>query len=237
VAGPEEQPELSFRANTDDGVPTIAMDEWKIYQRMEGGGAAFTDGAAWLVHQTVQRDHVMLRLFRPARRNWHQLFAYPISSSDLTRGWYTYDDNSSDRAVASLPHFSIDHDLADVLPLTKLARQLNLQLTLMIKCLEPARLDDVERIAGGRGSSARVLRAPCELSHEAHGLHVNYVSLNNEPTCCPSINYPSILLITSSQMATMLKDDWFPAFKANHLTTKILLLDFNWGNADLVEPL
>ena len=53
VAGPEEQPELSFRANTDDGVPTIAMDEWKIYQRMEGGGAAFTDGAAWLVHQTV----------------------------------------------------------------------------------------------------------------------------------------------------------------------------------------
>ena len=53
VAGPEEQPELSFRANTDDGVPTIAMDEWKIYQRMEGGGAAFTDGAAWLINQTV----------------------------------------------------------------------------------------------------------------------------------------------------------------------------------------
>ena len=74
-------------------------------------------------------------------------------------------------------------------------------------------------------------------AYEAHGLHVNYVSLNNEPTCCPSINYPSILLITSSQMAIMLKDDWFPAFKANDLTTKILLLDFNWGNADLVEPL
>ena len=72
-------------------------------------------------------------------------------------------------------------------------------------------------------------------AYEPHGLHVNYVSLNNEPTCCPSINYPSILLITSSQMATMLKDYWFPAFKANHLTTKILLLDCNWGNADLLE--
>jgi hypothetical protein len=42
-------------------------------------------------------------------------------------------------------------------------------------------------------------------AYEAHALQVNYVSLNNEPTCCPSINYPSILLITSSQMATMLK--------------------------------
>jgi glucosylceramidase len=59
VAGLEEQPELSFRANTDDGVPTIAVDDRKIYQRMEGGGAAFTDGAAWLISQKlspVQRD-------------------------------------------------------------------------------------------------------------------------------------------------------------------------------------
>jgi glucosylceramidase len=37
--------------------------------------------------------------------------------------------------------------------------------------------------------------------------------------------------------AERLKDHWFPAFKANHLTPKILLLDFNWGNGDLVEPL
>jgi glucosylceramidase len=157
VAGLEEQPELSFRANTDDGVPTIAVDDRKIYQRMEGGGAAFTDGAAWLINQKlspVQRDHVMLRLFDSHAGIGVSFLRNPIGSSDLTRGWYTYDDNSSDRADASLPHFSIDHDLADVLPLTKLARQLNPQLTLMINAWsQPARRDEVERIARGRGGS------------------------------------------------------------------------------------
>lgn len=74
-------------------------------------------------------------------------------------------------------------------------------------------------------------------AYESQGLHVNYVTLNNEPTFCKIINYPSILLITPSDMATMLKNYWFPAFKANHLTTKILLLDFNWNSANLVEPL
>lgn len=79
----------------------------------------------------------MLRLFDPHAGIGISFLRNPIGSSDLTRGWYTYDDNSSDRADASLPHFSIDHDLADVLPLTKLARQLNPQLTLMINAWSP----------------------------------------------------------------------------------------------------
>src|SRR5271154_2782845 len=101
VAGLEEQPELSFRPNTNDSVPTIAVDESKIYQRMEGGGAAFTDGAAWLINQklsAVQRDHVMLRLFDSRAGIGVSFLRNPIGSSDLTRGWYTYDDNPNDRA-------------------------------------------------------------------------------------------------------------------------------------------
>jgi glucosylceramidase len=211
--------ELSFRANTDDGVPTIALDERKIYRRMEGGGAAFTDGAAWLINQklsAVQRDHVILRLFDSHARIGDSFLRNPIGSSDLTRGWYTYDDNSSDRADASLAHFSIDHDLADVLPLTKLARQLNPQLVLMINAWNPPAWtkSSGSLVAGAVLTEYYAHHANYHLktihAHEAHGLQVNYVSLNNEPTCCPRINDPSILLITSSQMATMLKDYWFP---------------------------
>jgi hypothetical protein len=78
VAGLEEQPALSFRANTDDGVATIAVDERKIYQRMEGGGAAFTDGAAWLINQKLSTGPARswdVAPVRPARRDWHQLLA------------------------------------------------------------------------------------------------------------------------------------------------------------------
>jgi glucosylceramidase len=92
-------------------------------------------------------------------------------------------------------------------------------------------------IASSDEADAPSYHAQTIQAYEAEGLHVNHVSLNHEPTCCPSINYPSILLISSGQMGTMLKDFWFPAFKANHLTTKILLFDFNWANADRVEPL
>ena len=64
---------------------------------------------------------------------------------------------------------------------------------------------------------------------------MDYVSLNNEPTCCDSVNYPSLITVTPATMDTMLKDYWFPAFEKNHIDTKILLLDYNWGAANLVD--
>ena len=246
VAGLEAQPDLNFRPNAQDGVQAIEVDENKVYQRMEGGGAAFTDGAAWLINQRlspVQRAQVMRCLFNPQVGIGVSFLRNPIGSSDLTRAWYTYDDDPTDQADASLPHFSIDHDRADVLPLTKLARQINPALTLMMNAWSPP--------AWMKSSGSLVAGAvlPEYYAHhanyfvkaiqayEAEGVHVNYVSLNNEPTCCQEVNYPSIRLITSTDMATMLKDYWFPAFKANQLKTKILLLDFNWDSVDLVEPL
>jgi glucosylceramidase len=246
VAGLEAQPNLNFRPSANDGVSAIAVDESKVYQRMEGGGAAFTDGAAWLINQKLspaQRAQVMRRLFDPRAGIGVSFLRNPIGSSDLTRTWYTHDDDPADRTDPSLPHFSIDHDRADVLPLTKLARQLNPTLTLMLNAWSPPRwMKSSESLVAGAilpeyyahhaNYHVKTIQA-----YEAEGLHVDYVSLNNEPTCCQNINYPSVLLMPPSAMATMLKDYWFPAFKANQLKTKILLLDFNWGDVGLVEPL
>ncbi len=246
VAGLEEQPDLAFGSNTEDSVPAIRVDEKVTYQRMEGGGAAFTDGAAWLINQKlspVQRDEVMKRLFDPVAGIGVSFLRNPVGSSDLTREWYTLDDNEADRDDPSLPHFSIDHDLADIIPLTLQARKLNPKLTLMINAWSPpAWMKSSGSLVAGdvlpqyyahhANYFVKTIQA-----YEAHGLHVNYITLNNEPTCCQDVNYPSLRTITSAEMATMLKDYWFPAFEKNHLTTKILLLDFNWSAANLVEPL
>ncbi len=246
VAGLEQQPDLVFGGNTEDSVPAIHVDEKVTYQRMEGGGAAFTDGAAWLINEklsTVQRDEVMKRLFDPVVGIGVSFLRNPIGSSDLTRSWYTLDDNEADRADPSLPHFSIDHDLVDIIPLTQAARKLNPRLTLMINSWSPpAWMKSSGSLVAGdvlpqyyahhANYFVKTIQA-----YEAHGLHVNYVSLNNEPTCCDSVNYPSLLTVTPAEMATMLKNYWFPAFEKNHLTTKVLLLDYNWSAANLVEPL
>ena len=53
VAGLEEQPNLVFGSNTEDSVAAIHVDEKVTYQRMEGGGTAFTDGAAWLINEKL----------------------------------------------------------------------------------------------------------------------------------------------------------------------------------------
>jgi glucosylceramidase len=246
VVGLEKQPDLAFGKYAQDGVPEIGVNEKVTYQRMEGGGAAFTDGAAWLINQKlspVQRDQVMKRLFDPVQGIGVSFLRNPIGSSDLTREWYTLDDNPADRNDPELPHFSIDRELADVIPLTLAARKLNPKLTLMINAWSPPAWmkSSGSLVAGDVLPQYYVHHANYFVkaiqAYEAHGLHVNYISLNNEPTCCDSINYPSLVTVTPAEMATMLKDYWFPAFEKRHLTTKILLLDYNWGNVDLVTPL
>jgi hypothetical protein len=78
IAVLEERASLSSRPNPDDGVASIAVDQSKVYQRVEGGGAAFTDGAAWLINRKLsaaQRDPVRLRLFDSRAGIGLQLFA------------------------------------------------------------------------------------------------------------------------------------------------------------------
>jgi len=246
VVGLEKQADLSFGNNVQDAVPAIAVNEKVAYQRMEGGGAAFTDGAAWLINQRlspVQRHELMRQLFDPIAGIGVSFLRNPIGSSDMTRDWYTLDDHEEDRDDPSLPHFSIDPDLTDIIPLTQTARKLNPKLTLMINAWSPpAWMKSSGSLVAGdvlpqyyahhANYFVKAIKA-----YEAQGLHVDYISLNNEPTCCKSINYPSLLMVTTDEMEKMLKDYWFPAFQTNHISTKILLLDFNWSNANLVEPL
>ena len=72
VVGLEKQPDLTFGEDSQDSVGAIHVNEREVYQRMEGGGAAFTDGAAWLINQKLsptQRAQVMRRLFDPRRES------------------------------------------------------------------------------------------------------------------------------------------------------------------------
>lgn len=246
VSGLQPQAPIAFAKDKADSVQAIDIDDARQFQTMEGAGASFTDGAAWLINRKlspVQREEVMRRLFDPEYGIGVSFLRNPIGSSDLTRKWYTYDDDEGDRADASLPHFTIDHDREDVLPLTKWARKLNPELTLLMNAWSPPgwMKSSGHVVAGGVLPEYYQHHANYHVktiqAYEAEGVHVDYVTLNNEPTCCKVINYPSVMDMSASAMAAMLKEHWLPAFKANKLTTKILLLDYNWNSADLVEPL
>ena len=234
-----------FGADTQPADKVIRVDEKIRYQQWEGAGASFTDGAAWLVNKVVKpelRDSLMTALFDPVKGIGVSYLRNPMGSSDLTLERYTYDDSAMDKYDSTLPNFSIGHDRQDVLPVTKKARQLNPALTLQMNAWSPPAWmkSNNSLVAGEILPQCYAHHAAYHVktiqAYEAEGVHVNYVTLNNEPSCCDSIDYPSVTVMGSDAMRTMLKSYWLPAFAAAKLTTKILLLDFNPDHIGLVEP-
>ena len=72
------------------------------------------------------RDPVMQKLFDPVNGIGLGFVRNPMGASDLARNNYSFDDTCCD-----LNDFSINHDLADVVPLTKQAKALNPALKVM----------------------------------------------------------------------------------------------------------
>ena len=94
VKGLEKQAPLPF---VQGGTTGITVDESNTYQRFEGGGASFTDTAAWLLNSSgalsaATRDATMQKLFDPADGIGLGFIRNPMGASDLARFGYTYDD-------------------------------------------------------------------------------------------------------------------------------------------------
>jgi glucosylceramidase len=115
--GLQQQAPVTFAASSPGGSQTITVDENVTYQQFEGGGASFTDTAAWLlrgggiVSETTRND-VMRKLFDPVNGIGLAFTRNPMGASDLAR--FTYD------TCCDLNDFTLAPD-NDVLALTKQA--------------------------------------------------------------------------------------------------------------------
>jgi glucosylceramidase len=66
-------------------------------------------------------------------------------------------------------------------------------------------------------------------AYQAQGVHVDYVSAQNEPGCCSGANYPTMAW-NGSGLDYFTANDLLPAFHAAGLPAKVLALDWNWSN-------
>jgi glucosylceramidase len=231
--GLQQQTPVSFTAGTGSGQQTITVNENTTYQPFEGAGASFTDSAAWLLNSSnflsaATRNDVMTKLFSPTSGIGISWLRNPMGASDLARNSYTYDDGADD---PNLTRFSIAHDLVDVVPLTKQAKQLNPAIKIMATPWSPPpwmkdnndyKLGWVESQYYGALAQYFVKYVQ---AYAAQGIPVNYVSVNNEPTCCAS--YPSAMW-NGSGLAFFTKNNLLPALQNAGLSTKVLALDWNW---------
>lgn len=136
VRGLQAQAPFAFQSGSGGGGENITVDENTRYQTFTGGGASFTDTAAWLMNSSgalsqSTRDATMRKLFSPADGIGLSFLRNPMGASDLARFGYSYDDVPAGQTDPNLTKFSIAHDLADVVPLTRQALQLNPSLTVM----------------------------------------------------------------------------------------------------------
>ncbi|MCX5561000.1 ricin-type beta-trefoil lectin domain protein [Streptomyces sp. NBC_00038] len=240
VRGLQPQTPFAFQAGSGGTGDNITVDENTRYQTFTGGGASFTDTAAWLMNSSgaltqAQRDAAMTKLFSPTDGIGLSFVRNPMGASDLARYGYSYDDVPAGQTDPTLAQFSIAHDLADVVPLTKQARQLNPALTVMASpWTAPAWMKDSGSLNGGwlksesYGAYASYFVKYLQ-AYQAQGVPVQYVTVQNEPTCCSG--YPSMSW-NASGLAYFTKSELLPKLQAAGLSTKVLAHDWNWDVYD-----
>ena len=235
-----QQTDLSWTRGRAPGDATIAVDEKRTYQRMEGFGASFTDSSAWLVGTRLDRDRrdaAMRDLFSARDGIGLSFVRQPMGASDFAvEGNYSYDDMPAGETDPTLAHFSIDHDRAYIIPVLKQARRLNPGLTLMASPWSPPGwMKTSDNMVGGTLKPeayqpladyfAKFVRA-----YAKEGLPVRYISPNNEPLYVPG-GYPGLGL-GADEANTLIKNNLAPTLRRAGLPTKILGYDHNW---DVVE--
>ena len=236
--GLQPQTPIAFATSSPTGTQTITVDENTTYQPFEGGGASFTDSAAWLMNSggilsAATRDQAMRDLFDPVNGIGAGFLRNPMGASDLARFNYSYDDTCCD-----LNDFSLRHDLTDVVPLTKQAKALNPSLKVMgSPWSAPAWMKDNNDFVHRGWLKWEYYPMYAQYfvkyiqANAAVGLRIDYVSVQNEPTCCGSdaTGYASMNW-NGSGLLEFTKNHLFPAFRAAGITTKVMILDYNWGN-------
>ncbi|MGW4483145.1 lectin [Amycolatopsis sp. NPDC004368] len=233
--GLQQQTPIAFSAGTGSGPQTINVNENTTYQQFEGGGASFTDSAAYLMNSSnllpaSTRNQVMQKLFDPNNGIGIGFLRNPMGASDLARYSYTYDDVPAGQTDPSLSRFSIAHDQVDVLPLTKQAKQLNPQLKVMASpwTAPPWMKDNDSYNQGWLESQYYNTYAQYFVkyvqAYQSAGVPIDYLSVQNEPTCCPG--YPSMQW-NGSGLAFFTKNSLLPALHSAGLSSKVLALDWN----------
>jgi len=232
-----EQPRVTFAPATSTQ-PTITIDPSQTYQSLDGFGAAITDSSASVLYRLTPaaRLTAMRSLFTRSSGIGVSFLRQPIGSSDFTAAaeHYTYDDVAPGATDFALTHFSIKHDNAQVLPLLRLAKSLNPQLTVMATPWSPpAWMKTGDSLIGGKlKDDPAVYRAYARYlvkfvqAYAAAGVRVDYLSVQNEPQNRTPNAYPGTDMPVRQEEKVI--EALGPMLQIASPHTKILAYDHNW---------
>jgi O-glycosyl hydrolase len=244
-------PDLRFRRWHPHDMPVIDVDDTVHYQPITGIGASMTDSSAWLIHDELSPqagDQLLARLFGFGGIRLSFL-RVPMGASDyiLNDLPYTYDDPPHGQSDPTLSDFTIDHDLAYILPTLQTARRDNPDLDLLANPWSPPPwmktndlITNVEALGSLRASAYKALAQYFVRFLEAYadeGVRIDAITPQNEPASgLPGVSYPGLTLPEPDE-AKFIAGDLSPALTKAHLNVGIYGGDLSWGGSDYSESL
>ena len=244
----KQQSSISFSAGSGTA-PTIFLDETETYQSIEGFGASFTDSAAYLLNEKVpasQLNSVMTSLFDHTNGIGVSFVRNPMGASDLARYDYSYDDLPVGQTDPNLTNFSISHDLVDIVPLVKLAKQINPQLKIMATPWSPPGWMKANGSMLGGSMRKQYYASYAQYflkflqAYAAEGVPIQAVTSQNEVDTDQDGRMPACLWGQEYEIE-FVKGHLGPVLREHGIPAKIWLLDHNynlWGRVicELDDP-
>ena len=232
-----QQAPVTFSASPPANL-TVTVDPTRTFQTMTGFGGSLTDSSAAVLYSLspAARDAAMHLLFDPVTGDGLDFLRQPIGASDFVATQdYTYDDMPPGQTDYLQRHFSISHDEAQILPLLREAEHINPRLTIMATPWSPpAWMKTGDSLIGGRLIDDPKIYYSYALyllkfvqAYRAQGVHVNFISVQNEPQNRTPGTYPGTDMPSVQEEKVI--GDLGPMLRAAGLHTKILAYDHNWA--------
>ena len=158
----------SFAPGSSSQSQVITVNPSTTYQTMTGFGASFTDSSAWLVYNSPLRNQIMTKLFDPNQGIGLDFLRQPIGASDFSQSLFSYDDMPAGQTDPTLADFSIAHDQAYIIPVLKQALSINPSHHDHGHAVEPAGLDEDQRLDDRRHPQHRRLPGLRQLPGQVH---------------------------------------------------------------------
>lgn len=217
----------------------IIIDPSKTFQGIDGFGASFTDSAAYLIDAVLSKSDkqgLMTQLFDTDQGIGLSVIRNPMGASDYARSIYSYNDLPEGEEDLELAHFSIEHDLESILPLTKWATKLNPDVKLFASPWSPPGWMKTSGVMNGGKLKEKYYDVYARYfaefikAYQAKGLDIYAVTPQNEALFMP-LHYPSMEFLAHEE-ANFIKNYLKPRFVEENITTKILAYDHNWDRID-----
>lgn len=223
---------LTFGSNSNN-YAAIEVDDSQTFQTIDGFGFSLTGGSAEVINGLIssKKQELLQKLFGTNENSISiSYIRISIGASDLDAATFSYNDLPNGQTDVNLDQFSLEPDMANLIPLLKEILEINPNIKIMGSPWSPPvwMKDNNSTVGGSLQPKYYGVYAQYFVKYiqqmQALGINIDAITPQNEPLH-PG-NNPS-LLMTAVQQADFIKNHLGPVFQAANIATKIIIYDHN----------